>query len=446
MWHYIGRNWFRHGLTPYQGGIDNKSPFLFAIYGISDWLFGINFWFPRIIGLMVQSIGIYYIYKIAKQIAGTRAGLFALSLYGLSLLWRTTGGKLVSFTETYATAFVIISFYKCFTAENNKHYFISGLVAGLGISCRFSAVFGTGAIFIMALRKNFKGALLLGAGVITGCLVMAGLIELLGIHVRDFLFYGFADNFGHGSTTDFSWEYKLDAFFNNFFNSELILFYPFLTGYILIKRKLDDLLIWLVCTFIGINLLGLYARPHFKELLPAFSLTAAICLTYLVDRNQVSFKAIMIIIWICFFPKTLEPLWGLRKIVDRPITPPKTYCDNPGAITDEEAERRLGKWIRSETKDADLVYVAGYGARVQLYSERVSPALYFNITQTDYSKAQIYKDLTSKPPEIIAIPVFSSYKAWVDQDVRDYIDKLVETRYKYENCLYGYAIFRKNRL
>ncbi|HXB28723.1 MAG TPA: hypothetical protein VNW49_02835, partial [Puia sp.] len=31
MWHYIGRNWFRHGLIPYSGGMDNKSPLIFAV-------------------------------------------------------------------------------------------------------------------------------------------------------------------------------------------------------------------------------------------------------------------------------------------------------------------------------------------------------------------------------------------------------------------------------
>jgi len=453
MWHYIGRNWFRHGMTPYQGGIDNKSPFLFAIYGISDWLFGINYWFPRVIGIIVQSVGIYYLYKIAFRYASAinsgnnqtaeQAGLFAISLYGLSLLWRTTGGKLVSFTETYATTLVIISFYKCLVATNNKHYFISGLLAGLGIGCRFSAVFGTMAVFIMAFRRNWKGALLLGTGIISGCLLMAGLIELSGIPVRDFLFYGFADNFGEGSATDFSWEYKLDQFFNNFFNSELILFYPFIIGYILVTKKLDHLLVWLLCTFIGINILGLYARPHFKELLPAFSLTAALCLSHLTSQYKLSFRGLMIIVWICFFPKTLEPLWGLRKTFRSVIIPPKTFCDNPAAITDEEAERRLGKWIKTVTSDTDLVYVAGFGARVQLYSERVSPALYFNITQTNYSRAQIYRDLENKPPAMIAIPVFSSYKAWVDKEVRDYIDKLVADRYVFDKCQYGYGIYRR---
>ena len=56
MWHYIGRNWFRHGMTPYTGGVDNKSPLIFAVFGISDWLFGVNYWFPRVLGTVIQSI------------------------------------------------------------------------------------------------------------------------------------------------------------------------------------------------------------------------------------------------------------------------------------------------------------------------------------------------------------------------------------------------------
>src|SRR5882724_6995205 len=66
MWHYIGRNWFRHGLTPYSGGVDNKSPLIFAVYGLSDKLFGVNYWFPRLLGVLVQSVGMYYVYRIAK--------------------------------------------------------------------------------------------------------------------------------------------------------------------------------------------------------------------------------------------------------------------------------------------------------------------------------------------------------------------------------------------
>jgi hypothetical protein len=35
MWHYIGRNWFRNGLVPYTGGVDNKSPFFYVIFGLN---------------------------------------------------------------------------------------------------------------------------------------------------------------------------------------------------------------------------------------------------------------------------------------------------------------------------------------------------------------------------------------------------------------------------
>ena len=61
IWHYIGRNWFRHGLIPYSGGVDNKSPLIFAIFGLSDHFFGVNYWFPRLLGTLCQSIGIYYV-------------------------------------------------------------------------------------------------------------------------------------------------------------------------------------------------------------------------------------------------------------------------------------------------------------------------------------------------------------------------------------------------
>src|SRR5579872_4886095 len=91
MWHYIGRNWFRNGLIPYSGGVDNKSPLIFAIFGLSDKLFGVNYWFPRVLGTVCQSIGIFYVYKIAKHLSGQRAGLLAMSFYGLSLLWHATG-------------------------------------------------------------------------------------------------------------------------------------------------------------------------------------------------------------------------------------------------------------------------------------------------------------------------------------------------------------------
>ena len=89
MWHYIGRNWFRLGLTPYAGGIDNKSPLIFAVFGLSDQLFGINFWFPRLLGIACQSAGIYFLYKTALLVTRRElAAIITITVYGLSLLWQ----------------------------------------------------------------------------------------------------------------------------------------------------------------------------------------------------------------------------------------------------------------------------------------------------------------------------------------------------------------------
>src|SRR5436305_9251744 len=100
IWHYIGRNWFRFGLTPYSGGVDNKSPFMFMIYGLSDLLFGINYWFPRMLGAASQTVGIFFLFKIVERKCSRETGLIAISIYGLSLLWKATGGKYTSFSAS----------------------------------------------------------------------------------------------------------------------------------------------------------------------------------------------------------------------------------------------------------------------------------------------------------------------------------------------------------
>src|SRR5689334_11319960 len=91
MWHYIGHNWFGRGMVPYTGGVDNKSPLIFAVYGLSDHLFGLSYWFPRLLGIAVQSIGIYFLYKAALRIAimngwqwAQQAGIITITIYGLS--------------------------------------------------------------------------------------------------------------------------------------------------------------------------------------------------------------------------------------------------------------------------------------------------------------------------------------------------------------------------
>jgi len=437
MWQYIGRNWFRYNLIPYAGGVDNKSPLFFAIFGLSDKLFGVNFWFPRLLGIIAQSTGLYFTYKIANRISDKQTGFIAISLYGLSMLWHSTGGKYASYTESYSITLIIISFYFYFNATKYKDYFISGVVAGLGFGFRYSAFFGLIAIFITLLRKNTISALYFFIGVSTSVVLLTFLGYMAGINLHDFIFYSLIDNFGKGSSTDYSLLWRAEQFFNGFFYSELILFYPALIGYILIKKRIDTLTTWLICEFVGLNVIGIYEASHFKNLLPALSIISALLITFLIKKNKISFKHSMLIIWLTFFPKLLEPLVTLKNLLFSKKEKTELSQENDGTI-----KKKLGQWVKSNTTQKDLVFIAGYGAQVQAYSERLSPSIYFNVTQTQTAKKRFYYEIVLHKPSMILVPQSANYNKFVDYDIRHFLDLLIAENYYLDQNLFGYNVYR----
>jgi hypothetical protein len=441
MWQYIGRNWIRNGMVPYVGGVDNKSPLIFLIFGISDWFFGVSYWFPRLFGIAVQSAGIYYLFKIAEKTISRQAGIFAISLYGLSLLWRSTGGKYVSYTETYAVTSIIISIYFSIACQENRLTFIGGLFAGLGFGFRLTAVFGILPMLIFTFYRDRKAGLFFLTGTMVSMGMLLVLAELAGIRISDFWFYGVVDNFGVGSPTDHALAWKVQRFGDGFFYSEIILFYPAVFCYFLLVRKMDFLKTWLISEFLGIVILGMYDRNHFKNLLPVFSLTSAFTINYLIENHRLPPKMILLGIWIIFFPKTFEPLFAIKKFLISGSG--KHHPGNDAKLPEEEnLKRAVGLWIRSNTRSGDQVYVAGYGAQVQLYAERISPSIYFNATQTPIAKRRLYRDLLSNKPSMIAIPLAESYSGNVDPDVRHFISQLTKDDYQLDTCIDRFNIFR----
>lgn len=441
IWHYIGRNWIRNGLVPYQGGVDNKSPLIFLIFGVSDWLFGVNYWFPRILGIAVQSTGIYFLYKIAEKTISKQAGLLVIGFFGLSLIWRSTGGKYVSYTETYALTSIILAVYFCVVCENKTNAFWGGVFAGLGLGFRLTAVFGIVPIFLFSFKKNRKSALVFLCG-LAGCIgILLFVANLAGISMHELVFFGITDNFGSGSATDHTLAWKLQRFSDTFFYSEIILFYPEVFCYFVLVRKVDFLKLWLVSEVLGILLLGMFDRSHFKNLLPVFSLMSAFVAGYLMENYQMPPKMILLGIWIIFFPKTFEPLYSIKKLFisrnDR-LNP-----NMSSAVDDQETSKKtMGLWIRSHTAPGEKVYVAGYGAVTQVYSERISPSIFFNVTQTQYAKKRLFRDLATEKPVMVVLPSGPAYSLAVDPDMRYVIDQFILGNYRLDTSIANYSIFR----
>ncbi len=441
MWQYIGRNWIKNGMVPYQGGVDNKSPLIFLIFGISDWFFGINYWFPRLLGVAVQSLGVYFLYKIAEKTINKQAAIFALSFYGLSLIWRSTGGKYVSYTETYALTFTLMAVYFSIVCNNDKKVFIGGLFAGLGFGFRLTALFGIIPILLFTFKRNPKTGVIFLTGMMTSVGIVLIFLGVAGIKLTDLLFFGVMDNFGSGSATAHGFAWKVQRFSEGFFYSEIILFYPAVIGYFFLVRKLDFLKAWLGCEFLGIVFLGMYDRSHFKGLLPVLSLMSAFVVSFLIRNQPLPPRIILLGIWIVFFPKTFEPLYAFKKLLNS-----GNKHTNPNAESADDdnigLKKTIGLWIRSHTHAGEKVYVAGYGAEIQLYSKRISPSIYFNVTQTLYSKNRLFRDLLSDKPAMIAVPMSQKYVQSVDVDLRGFIDSLTAKDYDLDTSLYHYNIYR----
>jgi hypothetical protein len=439
MWQYIGRNWIRNGLVPYSGGVDNKSPLIFLIFGISDRLFGANFWFPRLLGMAVQSAGIFLLYKIAEKTISNRAGLFAISFYGLALAWRSTGGKDVSFTETYAIAFILGAIYLCICFENKRHVFFGGILAGFGLGFRLSAIFGILPLLVFNLGGGRRTGFIFLSGILSavGLLLLSGFWA--GIHPSDYIFYGFTDNFGPGSPTSHSLAWEAQRFADGFFYSELILFYPAVLAYFFIKREMDFVKGWLLSEFFGIVILGIYARNHFKELLPAMSLMASFIADRLVENDRIAPRPFLLGVWILFFPKSFEPLFAIKKFF---LHGNSTVRNRSAVYEDENSKKEIGLWIRNSTSTAEKVFVAGYGAQIQAYSERQSPSIYFNVTQTPLAKKRLFADLLQNNPAILVIPLSEKYSGGVDEDIRSFIRDFAANNYTFDTCLYHYNIYR----
>ena len=148
----------------------------------------------------------------------------------------------------------------------------------------------------------------------------------------------------------------------------------------------------------------------------------------------------------CFFPKLLNPFIDLKHLISPAADTNDMLCTQPYQQVDDNSKKELGLWIKSNTSLREEVFVAGYGSIVQAYSERQSPTIYFNVTQTVTAKKRLFTDLDSNEPVMIVIHASQEYNNNINEDIRIFIDSLVRKNYSFKRCMYGYGVYRfKNR-
>src|SRR3569833_3067420 len=329
--------------------------------------------------------------------------MLAITFYGLSVLWHGVDGRYVSYTETYDALFMILAFHAFITAQSHKSHFFSGFLAAIALCFRLSASFGAAAILVSSFRKSREAGNAFCAGLLCGVAILILAALLAGIRLYDLYFYMFADNFGAGSTTDHNFLWRTVQFHNLFLYSEVILFYPLVMIYLLIRKRIDWVVLWAILVFLGINLLGNYARVDLRDLLPSLSLMGALAVSHLVGLYQVSVRKVMLVIWVCFTPKIVEPFLNLTRLFNGEFQKAENLCHEPYIQPDESASRQLGQWVKANTKPNELVFVAGGGPQVQAYSERISPSIHFSAGETKSARAQFFSDMKRNKADMILV-------------------------------------------
>jgi hypothetical protein len=442
MWQYIGRNWFRYGLAPYEGGADNKSPLIFGVFGLSDALLGVNNTLPRLLGGVVQCAGLYQLYKLTAHLWGQSTALLAAVLYGMVLLWPSTGGKYVSFTETYAVTAMLFSARYAFCFEGRRYLLAAGFFAAAAVLFRLQALFGLMAL-IAGIGMNGRRKLYPFAwGWAAGFVFIVALVWLGGVHPLQWFQYGVAGNFGAGTITNHSFDWKWKGLLHLFLRWELFLLYlPLLYFFVFVRRELF-LKIWIWAEWAGIIVLGVFAYNHLKHLLPSVCIASAIVLNRFFLYRSFSPGAALVLTGIVFFPKTLEPLHGIKKALMPPSCTEASCCSAPYTMPDDLCRKCLGLWLREHTKPHETIWVAGRGAQVQAYAARQSASRYFNAVYTPEAVAQTGADLRSHPPGWIAIPVFEK-KVGMQSFFLFEPDETLMRHYRYIDCKFGYRLYQK---
>ena len=169
---------------------------------------------------------------------------------------------------------------------------------------------------------------------------------------------------------------------------------------------------------------------------------SGLSLAYLVENYKVPFKPVIIIIWIVFFPKLLNTLIDLKHLISPAADTNDKLCVQPYRQVDDNSKKELGLWIKLNTNPEEQVFVAGYGSIVQAYSERLSPTIYFNITQTETARKRLFSDLDKNKPAMIVIPASGEDNNNIRGDIRIFIDSFVLKKYSFKRCMYGYGVYR----
>jgi hypothetical protein len=470
MWNYVAHAWVKFGLLPYVDTVENKTPGIFYLFAAGNLLFDVNYWFPRVAGIVVMVLTGLGIYAIGARLQGRTVGLLAMLFYAMTSVSRVMDAPLTSQTETFMLGCSVLAAYGIVVlreARSLRAHLLAIMLAGvsLGAAIAFKQIAIITALgllfFYLSLEKPHART---AASVARDCLVALGgivvatgisLIPLLlsGVSVADYVEGAWLLLLAPGSATA-SAQYRVLMALRVMESTDLQLYLPLLLLVLLMSRRmlaarvpLFGLLGWYACDLIAVNASGAYYGHQLRQALPPLALLSAVALWTLLRAQWAP-----------------EPLLRThRALVIGAVA--LIWWTLPGAfITNLRADAitQTAAWLRNHTTAREYVYTFGTLDinPILAGSERRASSRYFNQVFFDVPGAEetIKRELAERPPAYIVIQRHRQVGLLGMKEMPGWVDALLARSYHLEKeMLYtgadmfdsqrsgGYLIYRRNQ-
>ncbi|MGK0253195.1 MAG: hypothetical protein ACI9OE_000657 [Mariniflexile sp.] len=454
LWSYIGRIWNRNGIPPYVGAVENKTPGIFFLYAISDFLFKGNIFFTRITGVIATLFSTWYLFKICSKLHSKLAGVFCMYVFGLTTCWDILDGSYFAHTEVFMVLFSILGFYYIIQLENdkkiNQNIFLAGLCIGISISFKQIALTTFVAILVFflvftgnrfSIKNKVKWLVLYFLGSLTSISISFLILYFHNVTFHDYLNGAWIILMNSGSKV-LDIKTHLSNFHNKLIISRFLIFYFFILLFLFQKEFRAKpffwgIILWFVLDFAGVNASGNYYGHQIKQVIPALAIIVGIVMSNLVTNNfylkRIETKQVIIIfiIVIFFFP------------YKQSYVTLKSFLNTPDSTSEE-----MGNWIKDHTSKEDYIYLMGGDYKLVsalLASDRVSSSKYFNsiFITDDKQRKVVYSDLMEKTPKFIL--KIENDSVYVNQVYGSQIEEFLKIKYYLFAKSNGLEIYKLNK-
>lgn len=146
LFHYVGREWFRHGRLPFRDLVEHRPPIFHVVYGVGALLFGDQTWFVRLfdlaltiaLGLAAACLVTPRGQAIPRGLWGMAAAYACIQHFGFFNFWHTAQ---IDFLATCIGFFGIAAVHRAPSARSAEA--LGGFLAGLAVTIKPSAIWLT---------------------------------------------------------------------------------------------------------------------------------------------------------------------------------------------------------------------------------------------------------------------------------------------------------------